>query len=596
MIGKKIQNYEIRAHLGEGGMGTVYRATDNVLGREVALKMLHAPLLQQSQFLDRFKKEARLLAQLLHPNIAVIYNLIEQDSNQYMVMEYVEGKNLDSMLREQRTLSYKWVVPVFLQALEGLRHAHKKGIYHRDIKPSNLILTPDGTVKLMDFGIAMMAGEKRMTQVNRVVGTIEYMAPELIEGKDPSIASDIYATGITMYELLTGKLPFEGNTDFNLMQDILRKKPVALDKMNASVPKALNNIVMKALEKKPENRFADAKEFSQALLNAFPDLKYADLSISHQPAPTKLVQVPISGNTIAKPTVVLGEKTTRPLPVYLRTITSVKQKILQKENRVYLIAASVVLLLSIAIFVIAGLNQDQPELLGLNDQKTDSAQVRKPEVKKQDRTDIQGGYTDEGGLQPVQPVRKEVGGEEGQKEKEKEKEKEEPVKKDAGKEVKKEPVKKVEEKQKENEKEKQKEEEGGKGGVKKEDPPPPPPEEKKEEKKREPKIIRIAGAPEVPLYLREPLNANASEGQVIYFNVISPVRYNGDVIIERGATATGRVKNVGNKKISIVITKVTAANGEMLPLQEVELSGRINDMISNRSYSVPLKRGITIQL
>lgn len=593
MIGKKIQNYEIRAHLGEGGMGTVYRATDNVLGREVALKMLHTPLLQQTQFLDRFRKEARLLAQLLHPNIAVIYNLIEQDGNQYMVMEYVEGKNLDAMLREQRTLGHHRVVPVFLQALEGLRHAHKKGIYHRDIKPSNLILTPDGTVKLMDFGIAMMAGEKRMTQVNRVVGTIEYMAPELIEGKDPSIASDIYAAGITMYELLTGKLPFEGNTDFNLMQDILKKKPVAVDKMNASVPKALSSIVMKSLEKKPEHRFADAKEFSQALLNAFPELKYADLSISNQPAPTKLVQVP-SKSAVAKPTVVHHEKSTRPLPVYLRTVTNIKQKILLKENRTYVIAALAVLVLSIAIFVIAGMSSSEPELLGLNDQKKDSVQKPGQEVKKQPRSQIDGGYNDNGGLQPVQPVRN-VGGE-GKEEEQKEKEKEN-------------------EKEKQKQKQEEKVKEGGKGGpvkeeeekvkqkeeqkepVKKEDPPPPPPEEeKKEEKKREPKTIRISGAPEVSLYLREPLSANASEGQVIYFNVISPVRYNGDVIIERGATATGRIKNVGNKKISIVISKVTAANGEALPLQEVELSGRINDMISNRSYSVPLKRGITIQL
>jgi len=168
-------------------MGTVYKATDTVLGREVALKMLHTPLINQAQFLERFRKEARILAQLLHPNIAVIYNFIEQNNSHYMVMEYVEGKNLDSLLRQQRVLSYQVVVPVFIQALEGLHHAHKKGIFHRDIKPSNLILTPDGTVKLMDFGIAKMAGEQRMTQVNRVVGTVEFMAPELIQANYPSV-------------------------------------------------------------------------------------------------------------------------------------------------------------------------------------------------------------------------------------------------------------------------------------------------------------------------------------------------------------------------------------------------------------------------
>ncbi|RYG03894.1 MAG: serine/threonine protein kinase, partial [Chitinophagaceae bacterium] len=140
MIGEKIHIYEITALLGEGGMGTVYKATDLVLGREVALKMLHAQLVNQSQFLERFKKEARILAQLLHPNIAVIYNFIEFESRHYMVMEFIEGNNLDTTLRQKGAISFRTIVPIMLQALEGLNHAHKKGILHRDIKPANLIL------------------------------------------------------------------------------------------------------------------------------------------------------------------------------------------------------------------------------------------------------------------------------------------------------------------------------------------------------------------------------------------------------------------------------------------------------------------------
>jgi serine/threonine-protein kinase len=593
MIGKKIQNYEIRSHLGEGGMGTVYKATDSILGREVALKMLHAPLLQQTQFLERFKKEARLLAQLLHPNIAVIYNLIEQDQNQYMVMEYVEGKNLEALLKQHRTLSYKLVVPVFLQALEGLRHAHKKGIYHRDIKPSNLILTPDGTVKLMDFGIAMMAGEKRMTQVNRVVGTIEYMAPELIEGKEPSMASDIYAMGITMYEMLTGKLPFEGNTDFNLMQDILKKKPVAPEKMNASVPKALNNIVMKALEKKPENRFADAKEFAQALTAAFPELKFTDLSAAYQPPATQVVQISNYRNA-AKPTVEIGS-TTRPLNKYLATVASLKTSALKKENRIYLIALGVVLLVSIAILVIAGMDSDgHPKLVASNQDKKDSTTYM-PEKKDQpndnDRRGGDNGFRRQviGPHGPLRPDSVSVEKEKQPGEEEKQKKPEE----------KKPDQKKVEDKDNKNKKEKEKQVEK-KDSVKKQDPPPV--EEKKQEvkpkpeEKKEAKTVRINSAMEVDLYLREPLSASAQEGQSLQFSVTTAVRYNGDVIIEKGALATGRIKNVGNKKISIVISRVKAANGEMIPLQEVELSGRIADMVSNRSYSVPLKKGTIIQL
>src|SRR5450432_3690282 len=153
MIGEYVQNYKIVSHLGEGGMGVVYKAVDNVLGREVALKMLHTAMIRQPQVLDRFKKEAQVLAQLLHPNIAVIYNFIEQDGNHFMVMEYVEGTNLDDFLKKYKILPAEFVVPVFIQALEGLQHAHRKNIFHRDIKPSNLMITHEATLKLMDFGI-----------------------------------------------------------------------------------------------------------------------------------------------------------------------------------------------------------------------------------------------------------------------------------------------------------------------------------------------------------------------------------------------------------------------------------------------------------
>ncbi|HMG67489.1 MAG TPA: serine/threonine-protein kinase, partial [Chitinophagaceae bacterium] len=352
MIGKHVQNYEITSHLGEGGMGTVFRASDSILNRDVALKMLHAPLLQQPLFLERFKKEARVLAQLLHPNIALIYNMIEQDNNHFMVMEYVEGKNLDALVRQYRTLSYKIVVPTIVQALEGLGHAHRKGIYHRDIKPSNLILKSDGTVKLMDFGIAMVAGEQRLTQVNRVVGTVEYIAPEIIQGKEPSVSTDLYAVGVTMYELLTGKLPLEGNSDYNLMQDILKKKPLSVDKMNASVPRALNDIVMKLLEKKPGDRYADARELQQALMNAFPELRNVELTESYVIAASQNVSSPAvqykKGVTPQATQVFQGTSGNKPMAI----LGSLKQKALAKENRLIVICGSVVLLTAAMAFIL----------------------------------------------------------------------------------------------------------------------------------------------------------------------------------------------------------------------------------------------------
>ena len=278
MIGQYIRNYKITAHLGEGGMGTVYSATDDILGRNVALKMLHSSLTKQHQFLERFKKEARVLAQLLHPNIAVIYNFIEQEGDHYMVLEFVEGKNLEWIQKNCRNLPINLIVAIFVQALEGLGHAHKKGILHRDIKPANLNLTPDGTVKLMDFGIALMAGEQRLTQVNRIVGTVEFMAPELIKGESPSPASDLYAVGVTIYELLSGRLPFESHSDYGLMQEIMNKKPLSPDKINPSIGKNLSAIIMKTLEKDPAKRYTSARELQQALLNSYPAAREADLS------------------------------------------------------------------------------------------------------------------------------------------------------------------------------------------------------------------------------------------------------------------------------------------------------------------------------
>lgn len=586
MIGKKIQNYEIKSHLGEGGMGTVYRAGDRVLDREVALKMLHTPLLQQPLFLERFKKEARVLAQLLHPNIAVIYNMIEQDNNHFMVMEYVEGKNLDALLCQYGMLSYKIVVPVFIQALEGLHHAHKKGIYHRDIKPSNLILTSDGTVKLMDFGIAMVAGEQRLTQVNRVVGTVEYIAPELIQGKEPSIATDLYAIGVTMYELLTGKLPFEGNTDYNLMQDILKKKPLSVDKMNASIPKALSNIVMKTLEKNPGDRFLNGKELQNALVAAFPELKNVELNTNYliASAAPKINPTVVAKKIRPKATSVAKTKLELPRKTF-SSLTALKEKIFARENRLVVLSLSAVLLtvLLVAFFIPSEKNNIPAE--------TKISSIQSQAVKNE--TPVERKQLDNGGetlpvnqSQNTAPIisTPDVPSEEKEKNKTSDKNKKAEEKK------REENTKKAEEKKPADEKKEEK----------KNDPPPTPPiEEKKAEPKpvevKLPKTVRINSSVDVDLYLREAINAaTAKEGQSLNFTVTSPVSYGGAVIVEKGATATGTIHSVGKKKIGIVITTVTGANGQSLPFEQEELSGRIEDMVSSRNYTATLKKGTTI--
>ncbi|WP_461078877.1 serine/threonine protein kinase [Spirosoma flavus] len=276
MRGRLIHHYRVESLLGEGGMGTVYQATDTHLERPVAMKMLHTHLVNQASFTERFRNEAMILARLNHPNIAVVYNFLQDGSDYFMAMEYVAGDSLETLVRKTGRLSVPVAAEVVRQALEGLAHAHRKGVLHRDIKPANLMLTPEGQVKLMDFGIARVIGNQRMTQANRLVGTLEYMAPELVQGEAPSPSSDIYAIGILLYELLSGKLPFASRTDFALMQAIIREKPIALRKLNGDIPKEIEAIVHKALDKNPAKRFADAKEFQKALQPYYSQLSVLD--------------------------------------------------------------------------------------------------------------------------------------------------------------------------------------------------------------------------------------------------------------------------------------------------------------------------------
>ncbi|MFN8355048.1 MAG: serine/threonine-protein kinase [Spirosomataceae bacterium] len=290
MIGSIIHNYRIEELLGEGGMGTVYRAVDTVLGRDVALKMLHPHLLKQAQFLERFKTEAQVLARLNHPNIAILYNFVQQGEAFYMAMEYVEGQTLEGVMHQYGALPPAVAAPIVRQALEGLAHAHRKGVLHRDIKPANLMLTPDGVVKIMDFGIAKIAGGQKMTQVNRVVGTLEYLSPEQLQGQDPSPQSDLYAMGVLLYELLTGKVPFQASTDYDLMKSIVQDKPAPIRKLDSTLPKSLEAAVAKALEKKPSNRYPDAHSFSEALA-AVSSTQTINLNLLNRKPPTPATKV-----------------------------------------------------------------------------------------------------------------------------------------------------------------------------------------------------------------------------------------------------------------------------------------------------------------
>ncbi|MBV8902855.1 MAG: serine/threonine protein kinase, partial [Acidobacteriia bacterium] len=265
MIGTTISNYRIDEKIGEGGMGVVYKAMDLNLDRVVAIKVISADLSRDPGLLERFRAEAKAQAHLNHTNIASLYTLLTVDNNTCIVMEYLEGETLDQILRRRGLIPAQEAVPYFRQALLGIGFAHRMGIIHRDIKPSNIMVNKYGVVKVMDFGIAKVLGGQRLTRTGTQVGTAAYMSPEQIRNKPVDIRSDIYSLGVTLYELLTAHLPFESESEFEIMSAHVNTTPPTPSRHYPYVPRGVEQCVMKALEKDPDARFQTVEDFGAAL-------------------------------------------------------------------------------------------------------------------------------------------------------------------------------------------------------------------------------------------------------------------------------------------------------------------------------------------
>jgi serine/threonine protein kinase len=260
-----IGNYRIIQKLGEGGVGEVFKALDPMLERDVAIKVLRSELSEREQVLQRFRSEAVALGRLNHPNIATVYNFAKDGSRYYMVLEYVNGESLDQLLLRRKKLSWQETVKYGCAVLDGLEHAHRLKVIHRDVKPSNILVSNTGIVKIMDFGIARILEKARQTQLGYLVGTLEYMSPEQIQGYEVDARADIYSFGIVMYEMLTGRLPFQKNTDYDLLKSQIEDTPQPLRFFVPDIPNHLEKIVLRSLAKNPADRFGSALEFRDAL-------------------------------------------------------------------------------------------------------------------------------------------------------------------------------------------------------------------------------------------------------------------------------------------------------------------------------------------
>lgn len=262
MIGRKLSNYHINERIGEGGMGTVYKATDVNLKRTVAVKMLHPFLVSNGDSLKRFQNEAHLSARISHPNVATLLDFKASEQSHFIVMEYVNGQALDDILKQHNRLPEREAVKIVIQVLEGLGAAHELGILHRDLKPGNIMITQRGFVKLMDFGIARLENTERMTRQNSVIGTLEYLSPELVKGGTPSKAADLYAVGVMLHEMLSGQSLYAGDSEASLMYQIAHKSPQLQLK---GVTKQLVQVIKKLTQKQVHKRYASTTAVIEAL-------------------------------------------------------------------------------------------------------------------------------------------------------------------------------------------------------------------------------------------------------------------------------------------------------------------------------------------
>jgi predicted Ser/Thr protein kinase len=300
MIGTTLGSHRIVERIGDGGMGAVYRATDVMLHRDVAIKVLRPELSRQAGLVERFRDEAVALARLNHPNIATLYGLGTQGEDLYMVMEYVRGDTLERVLERSGRLAWHRAAELACRVLDALDHAHDMGVVHRDIKPANVMLARNGAVKVMDFGIARMRDRTRQTQFGRAVGTPLYMSPEQLRGEDVDGRTDLYSLGVVLYELVTGELAFQADSDYSLMMAQLHEMPAAPSTRVRDVPRAIDDIVFTAVAKSAHDRFPTAADFRDALERALRIAPATTATPSRERvAATRLADAPFEGSTAA---------------------------------------------------------------------------------------------------------------------------------------------------------------------------------------------------------------------------------------------------------------------------------------------------------
>ncbi|MCO5171285.1 MAG: FHA domain-containing serine/threonine-protein kinase [Planctomycetes bacterium] len=297
LIGRVVGDYKVVSRLGEGGMGMVYKGQHAALGQVVAIKSLHSSLMNNQSARERFVREAQALARLNHPNIISLLNFINNDQGCFIVMEFAEGEDIEHKLQRMGLIPPDQCIPWFIEILRALAFAHKQGIIHRDIKPSNIIVHPSGRAKLLDFGTAKLVDAKRLTQQGMTLGTIIYMSKEQLLGKPLDARSDLYSLGVTLYECVTGQLPFYDEVERNLVVKIAKTEPIAPSQHYPAIRPELEAIILKSMAKEPEQRFQTAEEFEAALTRLVSPAAMLATSTQGAPAPAGAAPAPVAHPT-----------------------------------------------------------------------------------------------------------------------------------------------------------------------------------------------------------------------------------------------------------------------------------------------------------